>query len=143
MLTVVVILVTVLIASNLTLNRIEKETRRNLTDTLRTVLSTTREGLSNWVADIRGVASHWSDYPEIRTRTAALLAGNREHASDSKNPDAVAIRRLLQPVLGTEGYIGFSLVSATSRKVVLGTFDPMIGKPHSLNKKPRDHGRDF
>ncbi|MFQ5672108.1 MAG: PAS domain S-box protein [Nitrospinales bacterium] len=121
-----------------TLNRIETQTRREVGDSLQTVLKTTHVALKIWTSDQKEDISHWILSHELRDAVQAQLAAPRNPQTLLASPALKKLRSLLKPTVVSNQYQGFFIIApdfiniASMRDSNVGTKNLLVGYENFL-----------
>ena len=129
-----ILLLLVVLLSWWSLSRIEDETRRDLENTLSTVLNTTHEALHLWAAERKADASALSDQPALQQIVQSMMAANlSDRQSLLASPQLNEIRSLFRDIHNRLGYLGFSVIDRNGMTLA-STEDALVGSSHILSK---------
>ena len=94
-----------------TLNQIESQTRREIGDSLQTVLETTQAALEIWTSDQKEDISHWVLSPNLREAVKAQLQTPHTSQALRASPALKKLRSLFKPVMESNQYQGFFIIA--------------------------------
>jgi len=116
------------------LRRIEALERRQIADTVQTVMTTTAAGLRIWASDVKIETNVTASQHEVqqatRAQIAAYVAGR-----PLKTPALAQLRQALEPLAIQYGQIGFGIIAPDGTEVA-SRFDSLLGSRDLIEHDP-------
>lgn len=128
------------LASWLAVDRIAANTRKDMGESLTTVLATTQQAIRTWANQRRAAAQIWANTAETKRLTTELLATEVTPEALINSPAQAEIRNWLRPGYSGKGRQGFFIIGpgniglASSRDINIGVPNLLIAQENIIQR---------
>lgn len=121
-------------------NKIVKETRAELGQSLNAVLETSHQAVKSWLDENKATASIWSNTPEVRQAASTLLVISHNQSELLASSAQAQLRSWFLPLQQATGYQGYFIIGpdninlASSRDQNIGVENLLIKQEQFLQR---------
>jgi len=135
-----IFLLIIVFSAWLIFEKIERESRLEVGQSLQAVLDSTHVGIKTWARENKSAAQIWANYPAVVYAAKSLVEKASDRLALLSDKEQINLRRWFEPLQQVTGYQGYFIIDknninlASSRDQNVGLVSLLVEKPEFLQK---------